>query len=56
MKRFLVGVFALAVISHGFEIQPRIVNGIESEPSDFPFYAFLDLESQDCGGTLISDT
>lgn len=44
-------------MSHGFEIQPRILNGIESNPRDFPFFVNLVGANSNkiCGGTLISN-
>lgn len=38
-----------------FEIQPRILNGIKTNSTEFPFYVHLDLENKTCGASLISD-
>lgn len=46
-------------LAHSFNIQPRILNGLQSNPSDFPFYVYFDVQFEYktvfCGGTLISD-
>lgn len=51
------------VYTNGYTINPRIVNGIESSPFEFPFYVFISTATpktdglyQICGGTLISDS
>lgn len=55
MCRLLVfSILSLVVITSGFGIQPRIINGIESAPSEFPFYVHVRGNSN-CGGSLISD-
>lgn len=41
--------------THGFSVQPRMVNGIPSNPEDFPFYVIMDAGHGTCGGSLISD-
>lgn len=46
-----------------FEIQPRIVNGFESELGQFPYFALLEIKTRYspkdmeslCGGTLLSE-
>lgn len=50
-------VLQLAFLSYGFEIQPRVINGIPSATDEFPFYVKLVVSgtSKFCGGTLISD-
>lgn len=42
-------------ICEGFEIQPRIINGDVSNPSDFPYFANVRGSIYSCGGALISD-
>lgn len=46
-----------ALAGYGFEIQPRIINGVVSNPSDFPYFVSLVAKGNNkfCGGTLISD-
>lgn len=51
----LTSIFVLFVGSQGFKIQPRILNGIKSNPQDFPFFVYLDMETGECSGSLISD-
>lgn len=49
--------------SHGFRIQPRILNGIVSDTSKYPFYVqILNYNYQNgtqyedrCGGSLLND-
>lgn len=45
---------SLLVISDGFKIHHRIINGVRSNTADFPFYVFLEVNSLQCGGSLIS--
>lgn len=47
--------FHLVAISRGFIAHPRIINGIESKNSDFPFFATIEDNGSRCAGTLISD-
>lgn len=47
-------------VGDGFSLQPRIVNGIRSNPADFPFFVLLLVhypngQGQLCGSTLIND-
>lgn len=46
-----------AFVSYGYEMQPRIINGLVADASEFPFYVNLRAKGTDkfCGGTLISD-
>lgn len=46
----------LALLSNGFRIKPRIINGIVADESVFPFYVNLLAKGTDkfCGGVLIS--
>lgn len=44
------------VYGRDFEIHPKIIKGIRSVPSNFPFYVNLVSPELDCGGSLISDT
>lgn len=39
----------------GYSVQPRIINGILSKPSDFPFFVHISFEDSRCSATLISD-
>lgn len=57
MSRFeiLVALLSLFTISYGYGIQPRILNGIKSNPRDFPFYVYFELGSRMCGGSLLND-
>lgn len=55
MNRLLVIICNLFVIGQGFKIDPRIINGVKSNVSEFPFYVHLDMEQSTCGGSLISD-
>ena len=61
VKAFILAlIVALQIIyGNGFTIQPRIVNGVLSNPEAFPFYVFLfkgdGRQAATCGGTLISD-
>lgn len=49
----------LAVISFvsidGLNIQPRIINGILSNPTDFPFFVYVSNCFSHCSATLISE-
>lgn len=49
-----VALLSLACV-HGFAIQPKIVNGIISNPSDFKYFAAIRTSSSMCSGVLISD-
>lgn len=40
---------------NGFKIQPKIIDGILGDVSEFPFFVKLDLADDVCSGTLISD-
>lgn len=53
----LLGFSALFLFgaSQGFEIHPRIINGVKSNVSDFPFYVYLESEQSKCGGVLIDN-
>lgn len=63
MARIIILLFAVSLIisvNNAFEIQPRIVNGSPAEPTQFPYYAFLQVKMENkrvksCGATLISD-
>lgn len=41
--------------SDGFTFQPKIINGIVSNPSDFPFFVGIQMGNSRCSGSLISD-
>lgn len=45
----------LIAMSHGFRMQPRIINGDIARAIDFPFFVPLQSELGLCGGTLLSD-
>lgn len=54
--------FALSVLAiastHGFSVQPKIVNGAISNPADFPFFAYITypaVRGDSCSATLLSD-
>lgn len=54
MKLFAL-VFVLQY-AYSYGLQPRIANGVPSNPKDFPFYVYLDvIATHKCGGSLISD-
>lgn len=55
MIKLFVFLFVIFTLGHGFKIQPRVINGIESIPSDFPFFVSLQALGYRCGGSLISD-
>lgn len=56
MVKFLVFLFVLQFVSsHGFELQPRIINGIQSNSADYPFYVYIGRNDATFGGTLLSD-
>lgn len=48
-----------AISSNGFKIQPRVHNGIESDPTNYPFYVHVRQFDGDnvyeCGGSLLND-
>lgn len=44
-----------SIQSHGFHVQPKIVNGIESNPSYFPFFVNVENTEYRCGASLISN-
>lgn len=50
----LFAVVQLVAFGHGFEIQPRIIDGLFSDVSQFPFYVYLE-NGMACGGTLLSN-
>lgn len=61
-KLYILVVIAFSHFTNNiaFEIKPRIVNGAAAQPSDFPYFAFLKIITDDdflkrCGGVLISD-
>lgn len=43
---------SLFAVCGAFEIQPRIANGFDSEPGQFPYYVFIELAQIDANGTL----
>lgn len=54
----IIGTLALLAIAnvHGFSIQPRIIGGTVSDPADFPFFAFSDVDHNSfCSGTLLNN-
>lgn len=55
----LILLISLLSSSFAFKIQPRIYKGKSSEPNQFPFFAFLELNSERgirvCGGSIISN-
>lgn len=50
----LVFLFQIA-ISNGFFVQPKIINGISSNPMNYPFYVSIGRDGASFGGTLLSD-
>lgn len=42
-------------ISNGFFVQPKIINGISSNPVNYPFYVSIGRDGATFGGTLLSD-
>lgn len=61
-KLILVASFLVQLVCFSFaEIEPRIINGYESRPGQFPFYVFIHTDASAgsqvaaCGATLISD-
>lgn len=58
MFKVIVPIFLLSAIfahSHGFKLQPKIVNGVESDPEDFPFFVRITDATGICSASLISD-
>lgn len=60
VKLFILAIVALHIIcGNAFTIQPKIVNGVQSDPKSFPFYVFLLMQNGNsasaCGGTFISN-
>lgn len=59
MMKLVVISALLLVQSYGFQIQPKIMNGFDSKPSDFPHYVLLVATSEQgssmCGGSILSD-
>lgn len=54
-------VASLSTFGAAFKIRPRIVNGFNSKPGQFPYYAYLGIAEKDyefidksCGGVVIS--
>lgn len=55
MKVLLVTLIVLqSIVSHAFHVQPKILDGIESDPSLFPFFVKMEHLTFLCGGALIS--
>lgn len=55
MIKSVAFLFVIFALGYGFKIQPRVINGIESIPNDFPFYVSLQNKVYRCGGSLLSD-
>lgn len=54
-------VLAFAVVSQAYTIQPRIIDGEKAKSGQFPYYAYLSVQSLDprkgsaCGASLLND-
>lgn len=60
MFRFIIAIFVIQLaISQGFKIQPRVINGVRSNVTDFPFFVNIMHRAESgmsvCGASLISD-
>lgn len=51
----LLCILGMAIGSYGFNIQPRIINGILSNPTDFPYFVYFKTSSHYCSAVLLSD-
>lgn len=62
MNEIFVVLIALQIASsNGFNINQRIINGMQSRPFAYPFFVSISTSDPSggnlfCGGTLISDT
>lgn len=61
MIRLAIGLVIVCQLAHTYQIQPKVLNGKESEPNQFPFFVYMntnvsdETEKEFCGGSLISD-
>lgn len=67
LKLFMISLVlplvVITTISHGYKIQPRIINGVISDTSKYPFFVFLDVQlpnadssiESTCGAALLND-
>lgn len=55
LKTFTLIVVIYSALSHGFHIQPKVLNGAVSNPADFPYFVWIYGEIL-CCGSLITDT
>lgn len=59
IKFILLLSLGCCAFSAGFKIQPKIVNGVPSDPNTFKFFvqirAFKDNTEVSCGGALLND-
>lgn len=55
----LLVVFAVFSAGSAFKLQPRIFKGISSTRGQFPYYAYLSIDTEnglhDCGGTILNE-
>lgn len=52
---YILAVLPIIVTIDGFIVQPRIINGIASNTSDYPFFVYIRFGGAYCSGSLISD-
>lgn len=55
IKVALILVLAPFISINGFTVQPKIVNGDLTDPSELPWFVHIKSREASCGATLISD-
>lgn len=55
LNSFAQIVVVYLAFSHGFQIQPKVLNGAVSNPADYPYFVWISGEIV-CCGSLISDS
>lgn len=57
MIKLVFPIFSLLALGNGFTIQPRVVNGVLSNTTNFPFFVMIEqvMPPTRCSATLISD-
>lgn len=55
MLTFLIVTISSLLCINGFTIQPKILNGVQSDPDDFPYFVHIIHLAGDCSAVLISD-
>lgn len=55
MGTLIIALLLNVAFSQAFSIQPRILNGIISNPADYSYFVNVEHEQMSCGGAVIGD-